>query len=62
MHWQEALSVYAGRHEEHCTEFARAVLKRRERANLLTHAVPTKQDFIEYLETGLVERDFREMF
>lgn len=62
MHWREALSTYAGRHEEHCTEFAHSVLERADREDLLSQAGPTKQDFIEYLETGLVERDFREMF
>jgi len=62
MHWRDALSVYATRHEDHCTEFARAVLKRAERADLLDTVGPTKQEFIDYLESGLVERDFSELF
>jgi hypothetical protein len=62
MHWREALSEYAGLHETHCTGFAQAVLKRAERDDLLGQPGPTKQEFIEYLETGLVERDFRELF
>lgn len=62
MHWREALSEYAGRHETHCTDFAQAVLKRADRADLLDQRGPTKQEFITYLEDGLVERDFRELF
>lgn len=62
MHWREALSTYAGRHEAYCTEFAHAVLARTDREDLRTQAGPPKQDFIDFLETGLVERDFRELF
>ncbi|ELZ15350.1 hypothetical protein [Natrinema limicola] len=62
MHWREALTEYASLHETHCTEFAQAVLKRAERDYLLDQPGPTKQEFITYLEEGLVERDFREMF
>jgi len=62
IHWQEALSEYARRHESHCTDFARALLKRAERDELLDQQGPTKQEFITYLADGLVERDFREMF
>jgi len=61
MHWRDALSEYAGRHETHCTEFARTVLKRAEREDLLEQPGPTRQEFVEYLETG-VDRDFRELF
>jgi len=62
MHWREALSEYADRHETHCTEFAQVILERSEREDLLNQQGPTKQEFIAYLETGLVDRDFREMF
>ncbi|WP_256391481.1 hypothetical protein [Natronoarchaeum rubrum] len=62
MHWREALSEYARQHESHCTDFAQAVLNRTERDDLLDHQGPTKQEFSTYLEEGLVERDFREMF
>ena len=62
MHWRNALVAYAARHEKHCTEFARAVLERSGRPELLDQSGPSKQDFIEYLETGLVERDLRELF
>jgi hypothetical protein len=62
MHWREALSKYAGQHESHCTDFGQAVLERAERDDLLDRQGPTKQEFITYLEDGLVERDFREMF
>lgn len=62
MHWRDALSTYATRHEDHCTEFARAVLERAERDDLLKKTGPTKQEFIDYLESGLVERDFRDLF
>ena len=62
MHWQEALAAYAERHEDHCTAFAHAVLERVGRDDLLDQAGPAKPEFIEYLERGLVERDFRELF
>ena len=62
MHWREALTEYAGQHESHCTDFAQAVLERAGRDDLLDRQGPTKQEFITYLENGLVERDFREMF
>lgn len=54
--------MYATRHEDHCTTFARAVLERAKRDDRLEKAGPTKQEFIDYLESGLVERDFRELF
>ena len=62
MHWREALSEYAGQHESHCTDFAQVVLQRVERDGLFDRQGPTKQEIITYLEDGLVERDFREMF
>jgi hypothetical protein len=62
MHWRDALAAYAERHEKHCTEFARAVLEHAEKEELTDQSGPSKQGFIEYLETGLVERDFRELF
>ena len=62
MHWREALSEYARRHETHCREFARAVIERAERAELLDQQGPTKQEFITYLETGLLEREFTALF
>ena len=61
MHWRDALSRYATRHEDHCTEFARAVFLRAGRDDRLDRTGPTKQDFIDYLESGLVERDFGEL-
>lgn len=62
MHWRDAFSEYAGTHEAHCTDFAQAVLKRAERDDLLDQTGPTKHEFITYLEDGLVDRDFRELF
>jgi hypothetical protein len=62
MHWRDALTAYAKRHEGHCTEFARAVLERAAKEELIGQSGPSKQGFIEYLETGLVERDFRDLF
>lgn len=62
MHWRDALSTYATRHEDHCTGFARAVMERAGRDDLLEKAGPTTQEFIDYLESGLVERDFTELF
>lgn len=62
MHWKEVLTEYAGQHETHCREFAQAVLARADRGDLIGQQGPTKQEFIAYLEIGLVERDFRELF
>jgi len=62
MHWRDALSEYAEQHESHCTDFAQAVLQRAGRDDLLDQQGPAKHEFITYLEDGLVERDFREMF
>jgi hypothetical protein len=61
MHWRDALAEYAEQHEEHCTEFARAVLERAETEELIDQSGPSKQGFVEYLETGLVDRDLREL-
>jgi len=62
MHWRDALTTYAGRHEKHCTDFAQNVLEQADGTELIDQKGPTKKEFIEYLETGLVERDFRELF
>ena len=58
----EALTQYAVRHEELCTDFVRAVLDQSERTDLKESAGPTKKEFVEYLESGVVERDFEELF
>ena len=58
----EALSRYAVRHEELCDDFVRAVLDQAERSDLREAAGPTKKAFVEYLESGVVERDFEELF
>ncbi|MBX0297024.1 hypothetical protein [Haloarcula nitratireducens] len=62
MHWREALTTYAMRHEAHCRAFARATLQRADRDALLSRTGPTKREFIDYLEAGLVERDFKNLF
>lgn len=62
MHWREALSTYARQHEAHCTEFARSVLEQVDREDLIDTTGPSKQEFTEYLETEVVERDFSELF
>lgn len=62
MSWQDAHSIYATRHETHCIGFARAVMDQAGRRDLIQRSGPTKSAFIAYLETGLVERDFRELF
>lgn len=62
MHWQKALSTYARQHESHCTEFARSVLEQVDREDLINYTGPSKQEFTEYLETEVVERDFTELF
>jgi len=62
VHWREALREYAERHEEHCVGFAREVLERADRAALAERSGPSRAAFVEYLETGVVERDFGELF
>lgn len=62
MHWREALSRYAKRHESHCIEFAEEILERAERAVLADSVGPTQAEFVEYLETGIVERDLTDLF
>lgn len=61
MHWSEALSLYAVRHEDHCVEFAQALLERAGREDLSEQARPTRSEFVDYLEE-LGDRDFRELF
>ncbi|ODR82716.1 hypothetical protein BG842_09565 [Haladaptatus sp. W1] len=56
MHWRDALSTHATRNEEHCTEFARAVLERADREDLLEKSGATKQEVIDFLGTGLSNR------
>jgi len=62
MHWRKALSRYAKCHETHCIEFAEEILERAERAALADRVGPTQAEFVEYLETGIVERDFTDLF
>jgi hypothetical protein len=62
MHWREALSRYAERHEEHCVSFAREIVERADRTDPLDRTGPTETEFVEYLETGVVERDFTDLF
>ena len=40
---------------------ARAVVERVETGQPIDQSGPSKQGFIEYLETGLVDRDLREL-
>ncbi|WP_440008527.1 hypothetical protein [Halomicrococcus sp. SG-WS-1] len=61
MHWRDALSTYVIRHEQHCIDFAQAVLSRTDQADFTEQPGPSKAAFVEYLETGLVERDFSEL-
>lgn len=58
----EARSRYAVRHQELCTDFVRAVLDQSERPDLKEATGPTKNAFVEYLESGVIERDFEELF
>lgn len=62
MHWRDALAEYAQRHEEHCVEFAEEVLERAGRRDLADREGSTRDEFVEYLETGVVERDFEALF
>lgn len=62
MHWREALTEYAERHEDHCIEFAGEVLERTGRSDLSERTGPTKAEFVDFLETDVVERDLTELF
>lgn len=62
MHWREAQREYAERHEEHCVGFVREVLERADRTELAGRSGLSRAEFVEYLDTGVVERDFGELF
>lgn len=62
MHWSEALEKYARSHEQHCIEFAEEILEQAGQPELTECAGPTKSEFVTFLDTGVVERDFRELF
>jgi hypothetical protein len=62
MHWRDALSECAERHEVHCTEFAEAIATQAGRDDLIQQNGPSKAVFVEYLETGLVTRSFSDLF
>lgn len=61
MHWRDALTVYAERHEELCVKFAEEVLDRAGRPGLGQQAGPTKAEFVEFLETDAVDRDLNDL-
>lgn len=62
MHWREALSMYATRHENHCIDFARTLLERANRTDLVRKSGPTRAEFVDYLESGVLKRDFEDLF
>lgn len=62
MPWWEAHSSYATVHEDLCTDFARDVLQHVDREDLLDKAGPTRAAFIDYLESGLDERNLSKLF
>jgi hypothetical protein len=62
VHWREGLSEYATRHEERTRAFVRSIIRQSGRRDLLDREDPAQQDFLEYLETGLLERDFSDVF
>ena len=61
MYPREALREYAKLHEKHCVDLIAELLNRADRSDLATQSGPTKQEFVEYLDTG-VSRDFRDLF
>lgn len=61
MYPREALRKYAKIHEEHCVDLITELLKRADRSDLVTQSGPTKEELVEYLDTG-VDRDFRKLF
>lgn len=62
MHWRDALTEYAEHHESHCITFAEEVLKRAGRADLSERTGPTKAEFVDFLETDVVDRDLTDLF
>jgi len=62
MHWRTALSHYAEQHEAHCVDFATELLEQAGAGTLTEQAGPTKSELIDFLATGLNERDFRDLF
>lgn len=61
MHWREALSASAERHEKHCIGFAEEVLDRAGRSDHQERTGPTKSEFIDFLETDVVQRDLTDL-
>lgn len=62
MHWREALTEYAERHEDHCVTFAEEVLRRTGRSDLLKRTGPTKAEFVDFLERDVANRDLTDLF
>jgi len=61
MHWRDALTKYAERHEAHCTQFVEEIFERTGRSDLTGRKGPTRDGFAEFLESG-GDGDFRELF
>jgi len=62
MHWRDALTEYARSHEEHCVAFADEVLERAGRPELQDRSGPTKVEFIDFLETNVLNRELTDLF
>lgn len=62
LHWSEALDKYARSHERHCIGFVEEILAQAGQTALAERAGPTKSEFVTFLDTGVVQRDFRELF
>ena len=62
MHWRDALTEYARRHEAHCVAFAEEVLERAGRSELQDRSGPTKVEFIDFLETNVLNRELTDLF
>lgn len=62
MHPTDAKVYYAERHEEHCIQFAKKVLRRAGMEDLNSTVGPELEEFVEFLENGLQERDFTDIF
>lgn len=62
MHPSDAKARYAEYHERHCVSFAKDVLRRAGKEQLVTEAGPGLDEFVAFLETGLQKRDFTNVF
>lgn len=59
---RKARRRYAEQHEIHCRQFATEILAKADREDLVTERGPSRSEFREYLEIGVLEHDFGAIF